>query len=489
MEPNLDRAVIALDPATMPRFSDFERDILRPADLLEGDSLGIVQVQQWSSIGDLHKMAVAFSDHPRDFAVLVNPRDVQADTFLRTRLWNVSYTGKDFDRTCEALLREVAKRLDLVAERAGMSPEQLHERYFRRPRPDEYLEVTPGKKLYLRVTDHCDENCIFCNATEGNQNIVNSKAALRRILDGLPAGELLQVIFSGGEPTLVKALPAYVQMAYEAGARDIIVQTNGHLLDNEEALQPYLPFADRLGLGFSLHAFDEPLSDLMTGVWDVPKLPLAARFVDDVASPPPSLADLSEQPSGRLARKLKAIDLAVNAGFRVKIAGVVRRPNLAQVPAFAQQCWARWGARLERLQFSYAMPRGNAWLHKDKVLRFAECKAPFAEAFELGRRTGLRVETSQSCCVPPCVMPDYVDHVDVYGDFGGGKTSGAERAKPASKCGECQWDRICAGVWRRYLDTFGDGELQTITDRPLPSGPVEDFVEGRVLDLRVGGGG
>ena len=60
-------------------------------------------------------------------------RDEQADTFLRTPRWNISYAGGDFDRRCEALLREVAKRFELVAERRGLDAAGLHQRYFRRP--------------------------------------------------------------------------------------------------------------------------------------------------------------------------------------------------------------------------------------------------------------------------------------------------------------------------------------------------------------------
>ncbi|GEM_PF-2935706 len=481
MEPHLDRAVIARSAAAVPRFAGFLADIVKPAELAAGDRIGIVAVGGWSSIGDLHRMDVAFDDKPRDFAVLVMPRSDAEDTFLRTARWNISYRGADFDRVTEALLNEVAKRLEWVSRDAQLSAEDLHDRYFRRPRPDEYLEVMPGKKLYLRVTDHCDENCIFCNATEGNANIIASKTELRDILDRLPTGALSQVIFSGGEPSLVKALPDYVRIAYEAGARDIIVQTNGVRLGEPGALDPYLPYRDRLGIGFSLHAIDGHLSDRMTGALDVPTMPLAQRFkqgITEPARPRPGAA-----PTSRLAAKLAAIDAAAELGFRIKITCVVMRPNLDQVPDFASFCWDRWGPRLDRLQFSYAMPRGNAFLNPKRAVRFSECSGPFAAAFELGRRTGLLVETSQSACVPPCVMPDYLEHYDCYGDFSGGRTCDDERVKPAAICGGCNWDRLCVGVWQRYLDVFGGDELKAVTDREDPGFAIEDYIEGTVLDL------
>ncbi|MCO4761800.1 MAG: radical SAM protein [Myxococcales bacterium] len=488
----LDRAVIALSSKSLPRFETFVSELLRPAELHPGSRLGRVTVGNWEHSGDHAHMSWSYDGEPRTALITLRPRDEADGAYLRTPRWNVGYLGEGFDDVLQALLREVAHRVESVCAAREWSAEELHERWFRRPTSDEYLEITPGKKLYLRVTDYCDENCVFCNATEGNANIVDSKMALRQILAGLPAGGLSQVIFSGGEPTLVRALPDYVALAAEAGAREIILQTNGVGLAAPGELERYLPWRDRVGIGFSLHAADVGLSDLLTGIAHVPSLPLAERFrrgldVDAIeleksakssvqASPP------ATQPS-RYDAKITAIDRAVALGFRVKITCVVVKPNLAQVPAFTRWCWERWGERLDRMQFSYAMPRGNAWLNPRWSLKFSDCIAPFAEAFEIGRETGMWVETSQTSCVPPCVMPDYLDHYDLYGDHGGGGTADAERIKPPEVCTGCNFDRVCAGVWRRYIDTFGTDELKAVTHLPEPDVVIDDFTDSQVFDL------
>lgn len=475
----LDRPVIALREGAVPRLEAFLTEIAEPADLLPGQSIGRLSVVGWVHDGDHLALQVADSGATLPTTVLVRQHDEQCSAFLRTPRWNIGYRGEAFDRVFDALLREVGKRLEWVAGKADMQPEAIYDRYLRRPESGDFLEVTPGKKLYLRVTDQCDENCVFCNATEGNSNIVASKSALRTILDRLPSGALRQVIFSGGEPTLLRALPEMVGLAYERGARDIIVQTNGVLLAAPGAIEAYLPFRDRLGIGFSLHAFETRTSDLLTAAHDVPTMPLAARFAAGLALPDP---DRARPDSGRLAAKLAAIDRAVELGFRVKVTCVVMRPNLAAVPRFAELCWERWGARLDRLQFSYAMPRGNAWLNPSWAVSFSECKPYFEAAFALGRRTGMRVETSQSCALPPCVIPDEVAHFDVYGDFAA-TVADPERVKPAELCGGCVFDRICTGVWKRYLDVFGTDEIRAVTDRPEPDIEIEDFVGGEVFEL------
>jgi molybdenum cofactor biosynthesis enzyme MoaA len=425
------------------------RAFLEAAEAGPGAVLGALTVRTAALEGD--HVRFELTGPPRDLVLLARARDDGA-AFRRGERWLVSYRGRDFTKADEPALIVLLERLEAAATAQRLDADALRAGVLRKPQADDYLEVSPGKKLYVRVTDHCDEKCVFCNATEGNANIVPSKSDAETILRELPVGALTQVIFSGGEPTLVKSLPRLVGLAYERGARDIIVQTNGVALGAPGAVDTYLPYRDRLGLGFSLHATDPALS---AELLDVPDL-------------------------GRFSLKLAAIDRAVELGFRTKVTCVVVRPNLAQVPAFARWAWARWGKGLKRLQFSYAMPRGNAWLNRHQMASFTECVPLFTEAFELGRRTGLRVETSQSSSMPPCVMPDYIDHYDIYGDFSGGRTASTDRAKPAA-CNGCQWDRLCAGVWTRYLEVYGDGELKAVTDRPDPGMPIEDYLEAEVL--------
>lgn len=449
-----DRAILAKTQGTLVSPQDLQAELLAPAGLEPGSTVGGRQLLGFETEGDYLRLDLTWPPGQTGFAVLAQPRVDGAPCYLHTERWSLSYRGDGFVKSDGELLAEIGRRLDAACAARSLTPQGFRDRFLTRPALDTYLEISPGKKLYIRVTDHCDEACVFCNATEGNSNIVESKTDAETILRGLPAGELAQVIFSGGEPTLVKSLPRLVKLAYDRGARDIILQTNGVALAVPGELEKYLPFRDRLGIGFSLHAMEPGLS---------------AAMIDH--------PDLSRFPA-----KLRAIDLAVQHGFRVKLTCVVMRPNLAQAPEFVRWAWQRWGKGLARVQLSYAMPRGNAWLNQHLLLRFDESAGVFAKAFDFGREVGLRVETSQSACPPPCVMPDYVDHHDLYGDFTG-RVADPERVKPPEICGGCQWDSICAGVWKRYLDVYGGGELKAVVDRPLPPMHLEDFLHAEVFDL------
>ncbi len=449
-----DRAILAKTQGTLVSPQDLQAELLEPAGLQPGAAVCGRQLLGFETEGDYLRLDLVWPAGVSGFAVLAQPRKEDAACFAHSDQWNLSYRGEGFAKGDAELLAEIGRRLDAACVARSLTAQAVRERFLTRPALDTYLEISPGKKLYIRVTNHCDEACIFCNATEGNANVLESKSDAESILRGMPAGELAQVIFSGGEPTLVKSLPRLVKLAYDRGARDIILQTNGVALAAPGELEKYLPFRDRLGIGFSLHATEPGLS---------------AAMVDH--------PDLSRFPA-----KLRAIDLAVQHGFRIKLTCVVMRPNLAQAPEFVRWAWQRWGQGLARVQLSYAMPRGNAWLNQHLLLRFDESAVEFAKAFDFGREVGLRVETSQSACPPPCVMPDYLDHFDLYGDFAG-RVADPERVKPPEVCGGCQWDRVCGGVWRRYLEVYGASELRAVTDRPLPPMHLEDFLHAEVFDL------
>ena len=480
----LDRAVIARHPNAVPRLEAFVSDLAEPAGLFAGAQVAGFVLADWQHEGDHVRLHLGDAG-AAGLVVLVCPHDTEAAAFLRTERWNVSYRGDPFDDATHALLDEVAARLDQVCADTGLGVSALHERYFGRPDQGDYLELTPGRKIYIRVTDHCDENCIFCNATEGNANIIGSRRVLRNLLARLPTGQLDQVIFTGGEPTLFKNLPELVGLVYERGARQIILQTNGVRLAEPGALEAYLPWRDRFGIGFSLHSSEAALSDQMTGAATVPTVPLSQRHDparvglahSDELQPRPTT------PSARFAAKIRAMDRCRELDIPFKITCVIMRPNLQQLPDMARWAADRYGDVLHRFHISYAMPRGRAWMHAGQMPTFGECQGPFRAAVAIGKQANMRIEFSQTASIPPCMLSEHLDCYDTHADYSGGATAGPELAKPAASCTGCALDNMCPGVWRRYLEVHGSDELHAITDRPPPQLHIDNFDDGEVLDL------
>jgi len=176
---------------------------------------------------------------------------------------------------------------------------------------------------------------------------------------------------------------------------------------------------------------------------------------------------------GRHDGKRAAIDRAVEMGFKVKVTAVVLKPNLSHMPEFVRFCWDRWGGGICRLQLSFSIPRGNAWQQRALIPTFTEAAPWFVRCFEFGRTVGLRVESCQSCTIAPCVIPDYIDHLDNYADCRGTVLE-PERKKPPGRCEGCVHDVICPGVWDRYLELYGDQELAAVRATSRPAATPDD---------------
>ena len=100
----------------------------------------------------------------------------------------------------------------------------------------------------------CNNRCIFC---------------AQRGLDGLEAtpesGADRRVAFQGGEPTVLDDLPARISAARDAGAEQVLVQTNGRRLAYSAYLQELVD-AGLTHLDVSLHGPEPAIHDYHTQI-------------------------------------------------------------------------------------------------------------------------------------------------------------------------------------------------------------------------------
>ncbi|CAN5401878.1 GTP 3',8-cyclase MoaA [soil metagenome] len=94
-----------------------------------------------------------------------------------------------------------------------------------------------GRRIdYLRVslTDRCNFRCVYCMPEAGypalpKEEYLSVEETIRLVRVAASLG-MRKIRLTGGEPLLVKGLPDIVRAARAAGAEDISVTTNGHLL-------------------------------------------------------------------------------------------------------------------------------------------------------------------------------------------------------------------------------------------------------------------
>jgi molybdenum cofactor biosynthesis enzyme MoaA len=207
----------------------------------------------------------------------------------------------------------------------------------------------------------CNNACVFCAQGELRATRPTEDVALRgRVEAALAAIAPGQAIaFTGGEPTLHAALPAWIAAADARGASSILVQTNGRRLAYRAYARELAAASSRLRLEVSLHGSTEAMHDHHT------------------ASP------------GSFKQTVAGLANARAEGTPVAIATVVTRSNFRHLVDIVRIAAA---ARAQSIQLAAAEPHGRAAADAARVIASPAMVRPHLEAAVAeARRLGLTV--------------------------------------------------------------------------------------------------
>jgi organic radical activating enzyme len=303
--------------------------------------------------------------------------------------------------------------------------------------PDsEVVQRRPDGKVYLRVTDSCQERCLFCffYDTDEIDNLIRNHD-LSEVVQKLDPQETTQVVLTGGEPTLNPDLISYVKVLYDRGFKDIILQSNAIRLAEGTLLEELEPYKEVLGIGFSVHAASAETNDIVTTV---------AR---DLFAP-----------------KLVALRKASEMGFRIKCVYVMNKHNLPELKDFINLVHDHCPGSKPLVQFTFPSVHGRQALFMDSYPRLVDAGHALPPALKRAREVGVPVSFCHTCQVPPCIIPDQTEHLECMWfdkppqdwwdmDHGYGP-----------ECESCVLKPRCPGVWQGYLDHFGTEELKPLTE-------------------------
>ena len=315
--------------------------------------------------------------------------------------------------------------------------------------PDsEVVQRRPDGKVYLRVTDSCQERCLFCffYDTDAIDNLIRNHD-LSDVVQQLEPEKTTQVVLTGGEPTLNPDLVSYVKVLHERGFKDIIMQTNAIRLAEGDLLEQLEPYKDVLGIGFSVHAASAETNDVVTTV---------AR---DLFAP-----------------KLVALKKASEMGFRIKCVYVMNKHNLPELTDFINLVHEHCPGSRPLVQFSFPSVHGRQALFVDSYPRLTQAGPALIPALTRAKEVEVPVSFCHTCQVPPCIIPDQTEHLECMWfdtppqdwwdmDHGYGPD-----------CDSCVLRPRCPGVWQGYLDHFGADELRPLLpeDTQLSGFPESD---------------
>jgi len=356
-----------------------------PAAVVGGWRIVTVQTDRVRDAVDLR-----LEDGARALTVFVERRVEGAACFGRTDRLQISYYAEEGaggvdDAEAGRVTRAVLERL-AAAERAA-PPEAL----------DGALTVERsepvggrGRTLELRINRECNERCLFCNTPAGSETISPGRAAIEAAIARERAAGHLDVTFTGREPILDPALPAYLRAAAEAGYRIVRVQTNGSLLSHRPTLEALVD-AGMNAVEVSLHTLDAPTFARLVG---------PPRLLDK------TLAGLA--------------NLAAFGGVTTHLVVVLTTLNLEHLPAVLERA-ASVHPGIRQVTVSPMAPVGDGAARLDLVPRLTALAEPLRRALEVAAQRDLELTIPSRCGAPPCAMPPGGERINAGLDDRSGK--------------------------------------------------------------------
>jgi len=280
----------------------------------------------------------------------------------------------------------------------------------------------------IRVNFHCNQTCRFCFVSTHLPAPGDARIRQQIIASGKAD---VDIVLTGGEPTLCPQLVDYVRLARASSRKPVRLQTNAMRLADEQ-LTRALADAGLDSVLVSLHG-------------------CTAQTADAVTATP-----------GGFARTLEGLDtLRRVTKLPVFVNFVVCQTNHQELPAFVPWVHQRWPG----VQITVAIVAPSSDVvprEKGLIPRYMDVLPDLAAALREAARLGVTLIGFEDMCgVPLCLMPAEMKQ-DIRAFAIPEGYDGGEFVRGAA-CDACAYRGRCYGLRRGYRDLYGDGELRTIT--------------------------
>ncbi len=324
-------------------------------------------------------------------------------------------------------VRELTGAIATIASYAGVQDFM----YRQGPRPDQ----SPPEGQ-LRLGFRCNQDCGFCWQ---NREWAEPPAEMYfRWLNELAELGVVDLVISGGEPTLHRALPELVERATREHGMRVCLETNAIRL----AKPDYLALLRGAGLTHvfvSLHSHDPSTSDSLT------------------------------RAPGTFWRTVAGVDSCLAAGLDVTVNTVVVRENYAQLEALAQfvldRFWQVDGASIGRVIFSHPSAAFDRTWFEEHAPPLDLVSPHLLRAVQLLETHRVQVECVGTCGFPPCIVAEAPSvlrslRLDALAPYA---TAGHEYAPPCATCGA---RGVCIGLRSEYVAIHGHRGIRPLVDWP-----------------------
>jgi len=291
----------------------------------------------------------------------------------------------------------------------------------------------------VRLTTACHQRCLFCNTNRSAPDFARTRPAVERRLDDLVRAGAAEVCFTGGEPTLVSDLVDDMAMATSLGL-SVALQTNGVKLADPGFAQ-ILKDAGLNRVLVSLHSHRESVSAQLTGV------------------------------KGDLEKTLVGIFEAHAAGLTVVTNTVITTLNHQDLPDLVSLFEPRGGTfagAISQMVFSFMAPVARGKKNLAIMARIREVLPELEVAVATAHRVGLRPTIPSICGAPLCALGPEVARFSTELAAAQAGTLAPDRTFLAT-CADCLYRDRCSGIWKIYLERYGDREFRPIREPIEPT--------------------
>ena len=304
--------------------------------------------------------------------------------------------------------------------------------------------TTQGEELLIRLLEPCQARCSFCICRSAQPDMVSSSEDIEeRLVDGKKAG-YKAVVFTGGEPTLIRDLPQLLKRAKELGYKKIGLQSNGIKLAKYEYAKELVD----AGLNYvlqSLHSHDPVTHESIFKI---------EGCFDDCVQSVKNLMDLN------IIVALNYVTTKQNVNGHEDFVRFVHK-------SFGRKNMLRVLLRGSHptITFSSMSPQGWGEKNLQDLPQLSAVAPSVKRAIDTSRKLGVQVRIPGLCGFPACFLPDRAPYFDELMER---EVVSIDARQYFPQCDMCAFRNKCSGYWKGYAGHFGASEF-------IPARPEDGF--------------
>lgn len=326
---------------------------------------------------------------------------------------------------------------------------------------------TTGHQFEIQLGHLCNERCVFCSSGQLSAMKLARAIPLGPIVEAIEGARVdgaRRITFLGGEPTLHKGFPAALERAVALGFEEIVIFTNGVML-------PHPGFVERIAaLGNSAEPNAAPHSASPRLEWRI-----SIQGGNEAAH----VAVTKRADS--FARIVTGLRLLRQHGQRVTVNVCVNELSYRSLPDYpalvAEHGITQLHVDIVRPESVGARPDGYL---REIMPRYSDMAPHLAEMLERFEAwdPGFDVNVGN---LPFCILPTWADRIHHGGEPTVTRAADPEGLEPevdkyawhrsqrahVPACERCVMRGECSGVFREYLELYGDDELRPIGEAEL----------------------